>query len=346
MLQGHFNLAASGVADDLAANEYIVAMGTGNARFDGDNSQSTVVYLVQWGSHKSFIDYLLGYSTYGALGSNPSNLYRELPEQHPEYVAQYAYTCDVVPEGFDEDRRSAGQNMVKTEGALSEQGIIQANLARITTTYRALPFNVQKDEEYTAPEYNRYTLVENDFATETINITGRMQFYSTNNALDHAPPILANLLSRTVTWFDIPADGNDEFVPANWVYIKQCVGRINSTEFMNEPAGTVLFLAPKFIPKRPNAANATKLFDVVMPFQIKNNGYGVNYYLTSSPRVIGVDAQRMDIEDDWAGWNYFYNQNLGANNRFDLLTHDRSVGGRRAFSTAELNNLFKLTQSP
>lgn len=346
MLQGHFNLAATGVVDDLEDNEYSIAMGTGNARFDGDNSQSTIVYFVKWSQHKSFIDYLLGTSTFGTLGTNPSNLYREIPEPHPEYISQWAYTCDVQPEGFDETRRTAGQNMVKTEGALSEQGIIQANIARITCTYRALPYNVEKDEEYTAPEYNRYTFIENDFAVETINITGRMQFYSTNNALDHAPPILANILSRTVTWYDIPVDGNDDFVPANWVYIKQCVGKINATEFMNEPAGTVLFLTPKFIPKKPNAASGAKLFDVVMPFQIKNNGYGINYYLTSSPRVIGVDEQRSDYQDDWAGWNYFFNQNLGLNNRFDLLTHDRTVGGRRAFQTAELNNLFKLTQSP
>lgn len=345
MLQGHFSLAASGQVDDLETDEYIVAMGTGKAKFDGDNSQSTVVYLVKWESHKSFIDYLTGYSTYGSLGSNPSNLYRELPEQHPEYVAQYAATCDVDPEGFDEDRRAAGERMIEPEGALSEQGIIQANIARITCTYRALPFTVAKDDEYTAPEYNRYTLVENDFGVETINITGRMQFYSTNNALDHAPPILSNIESRTVTWFDIPVDPNNDFVPANWKYIKQSVGRINSTEFMGEPAGTVLFLAPKFVPKKPNAANGNKMFDVVMPFQIKNNGYGVNYYLTSSPRVIGVDAQRTGVEDDWAGWNHFFNQNLGANNRFDLLTHDRSIGGRRAFQTAEHNNLFKLLAS-
>lgn len=341
MLDPYFTLTDVDEIEELPFGEYSIAMGTGPASFDGDNSQSTIVYLVNWSDHKSFIDRLLGSSTYGSLGSNASNLYRDIPEQHPEYLSQFAVHADVVPEGFDEERRAAGQSMVDANG------IITANIARIVTTYRSLPFTVIKDEEYTPPEYTRYTYIENDFGVETINATGKMSFYSGNhNGLDHPPPIFVNVQSRMVTWFDIPADPNDEFVPANWYYIKQSVGKINSAPFMNEPTGTVLCLAPKFIPKKPNAANGNKLFDVVMPFQIKNNGYGINYYLPSSPRVIGVDAQRPAFEDDYAGFNYFYNQYLGTNNRFDLMSHDGTAGGRRVYFSADHNNLFKLQASP
>lgn len=343
MLQGHFQLAASGETENLEDNEYIIADGTGGGKFDGDSSESTIVYLVKWGFHTNFVDYLLGSSTYGTDPFNPdqSNLYRDPPEQHPKYFPQFAVHADVRPEGFDKEKRDANAMM------LDDQEWITANIARVTATFRALPYDVYTDEDFAGrPEYERYTFVENEFGMETISATGKMVFCSGNKqGLDHPPPIFAAVQNRIVHWYDIPADPNNQFVPANWWAIKQCTGRLNLTPFMNEPAQTVLCLSAKYTPKKPNAINGNRLFDVHMPVQIKNNGYGFNYYKSTSPKVIGVDAQDPTIADDYAGFNYFYNQYLGANSRFDLMTHDGSSTGRRTYLTAELNDLFKLRSS-
>ncbi len=337
MLAPYFQLAASGTTDSLQDNEYIVALGSGPAKWDGDSSESTMVYLVKWSKHLEFIDRLMGTSTYEEGGTNTSNLYRDPPQPHPRYF-QHCVHADGLPDGFDPTKRAAGQQQ------LDEYEFPTAQIARVTATYRALAYDVYSDEEFgNQAEYNRYCWIDHDFNIETINATGRMLFCSgSNQGLDHPPPIYTGVRSLMATWYDIPADPSNKFVPANQWAINACCGRVNSVGFLGYGAGCVLFLAPKLTPKKPNAANGNRLFDVHMPFLVRDNGFGISYYDGTNSFF---DEPDEDDYHDWAGHNYFYNQYLGANARFDLMTHDGKQTGRKTYYTADHNDLFKLQAS-
>jgi hypothetical protein len=80
-----------------------------------------------------------------------------------------------------------------------------------------------------------------------------------------------------------------------------------------------------------------------MPFLVRDNGYGISFF--DGTNTIGIDEPDPDNYLDYAGHNYFYNQYLAANARFDLMTHDGNQSGRKTYYTADHNDLFKLQAS-
>jgi hypothetical protein len=313
--------------EEWSATEYkILHAGSGGGTFARENSQATVVYLVEYYYFEQFLDVVMGKTVLGEDGllsrsaTDPEfdTSQGSLPEAHPYCANYYAASAEVVP---------MGQSTQEWYGPLWSK-------AAVTVVFRPTTYNVVSDDDYTLDtEVGRFVTKTNEGSADFQTAQGQFRFVTDpqHRPLEIQPGIVIANQKMMYTWHQVPVyvdptTGLPDLgqIP-NIETVIPLVGTVNEVEFDGYPPGTVLFsgYTPRLI--QPQAANdGSYYWDITYMFGYRNYGE------SDTPVVTG----------EHIGWNYAYDP---TRHLWDLYTDDGFLDGKTLYKYADINPLFTVT---
>lgn len=268
-----------------------------------NDRSATRIFVGPWGSRIAFQRWALG-SCY----LDSSVLKRDPPAQHPELPWLYCRACSRVA-GQGSYRESA-QVVNPTNG--SPLGMIEyydgggaaAGLlsCRLALEYGLPGYDVLTDDEVHAQEkteVDRYVVKEANSSLQALTIPGQqLQFgdgpFAGQSISQTGQILLLPTEELTYTWVNVPK------IPQ--AAIDACLGCVNAATFDPNsrlkpggyPAGTLLFQAPKKVPKR--TSEGLWVYDLVYRylyrptkwnfFPAADGQFYAAYFPTSPPRLL------------------------------------------------------------
>lgn len=310
------------------ATEYqIMARTSGGGTFARDNSQATMVYLVEYETVEQFIDVVLGKTV---KSSTPGFLSRSatapefdtsqgsLPEPHPYWSNFWAATADVVTTG-QADQEWWGPTWTK---------------AIVTVVFRPVTYNVISDEDYlSTTEIDRFVTKVNEGSADFQTAQGQFRFVTDpkNRPLEIQPGIVIANQKLVYTWHQVPVYFDpllnlpDLGQIPNISTVIPLLGTVNSVAFDGYEPGTIVFNSYTGKLVLPQAATENNFYwDIQYSFGYRD--YGVS----TTPMVTG----------EHIGWNYAYDP---LRHLWDLYTNDGTTGGATMYRYSDLNPLFSVT---
>lgn len=222
--------------------------------FSNEQSEAVIEGDIPWDVRYSFIRAVLGYST--TVGHQ---LVRFLPLFHPWYDFLTAQSVSIVP--YQPDTTSADD--LKQAAWYPDIAFDQAGYkkARATIRFKQNPWEILDDDQIdvyygtSLKEWERYCYdVHRDGSLEIISQTGRPMKFAEGVAKErgaYLPTEIGTIAYKDVIefkWMYVPK----EYVcgvsyPNNLAFLKidPCVGRLNATEFLGYPRGTLLLNPPR-----------------------------------------------------------------------------------------------------
>lgn len=293
--------------EDLASLHYAELKDSGAASLSQQQSSITRLFICRWDERNRFTDDVLGYST--IFGVDPNYVvHRELPDRHPDTDLFYAMSCEHSPHGI----------------ASQSSGLLRYPLCKISVSYEAPPFAVKRDDEVTN-ELQRWVERVYGFQTDYLTIQGAVMKWVRPDraALAVTPGITVGATELNVRWYRVPAKSSNPFIPPNINFINSCVGCVNSETFDGYPPGQVLFLGAEPELKLPALFFDRYYWQINFKFLLRTNG----------------ELTPGDFLNEVGGHNFKYDFSTGD---WRLITGSGTVDGRRLYTQANLNNLFKI----
>lgn len=287
--------------------------------FEEDAASTERVFIVRPGQNNAvltkFVDDLLGYSAWDpGTGDPPIKLKRVLPDRHPRWRNWYCTKARV--EGFG----VAGKSADAHPAAVHDR-------ARVFAYYEPVKYFVASDDRVTheSQRFCRFTYQDN---VEFLTLSGRMRFVTpippeaAGRILDHPPGKLHITRLLSVEWLKVPGYVGNPFRNPVEAYHLENVGKVNGSEWLGHPRGTVLYLGAEPRMVTPATAEDRWLWNIKFNFAIKFHG----------ERTIGAPPPIS------VGHNFLWDI---AANRWDLVTHDGTPTGYRIYlEEGEFGNLF------
>src|SRR5579883_634946 len=209
--------------DSLGEFQYVESRESGKESYSPNNSQATRVFFVAWDQRSDFLDDLLG----SASLSSSFNIYRDLPDPHPEIANFYAQEASVDGIGIP---------------TAADSGAIAWTAAKITAAYRPLPYAVLSDSATGGNEINRFVNRGYTFNADYLTLNGTVSFVTSPPIVLSQPPgKITGTMEVTYHWMKVPAKPNSSFVVPNYNNVVACYGRVNSDTFDGYPPGCALF---------------------------------------------------------------------------------------------------------
>lgn len=253
--------------------------------FSLDQSEAVLEGDIPWDVRYSFILAVLGYSTTAG-----NQLVRHIPLFHPWYPYLVAQSVSLAPYAVDNSGTEGSFSGLKrlAEDINRQFDYTGWQYCRATIRFKQQPYEILDDSEIdnyyggSLAEYQRYCYdVDREGSLEVISQTGRLLKFAEGapkavNA--EFPSEIGTLAYKDVInykWMYVPK----EYVcgvanPDNLAFLKidPCVGKLNATEFLGYPRGTLLLNPPKverFLwPLRTTDESASAFgYHITFPFQ-------------------------------------------------------------------------------
>lgn len=247
--------------------------------FSDERSEAVVEGDIPWEVRYSFVRTVLGYAY-----TNGMQLVRQLPIFHPWFETLSAYSVSVLP--YQPDSESA--ETLKQAAWYPDVTFDQAGYkwGRATIRFTNQPYEQLDDDEIdeyyggSLEEWKRYCYDSHrEGSLEIISQTGRLMKFAEGppKALGASMPTeIGQILLKDViefTWKKVPKEyvcGTSD--PENLALLKidPCVGKLNATEFLGYPRGTLLLNPVRIVRMEPFlrvADEAAYYFDITFPFQ-------------------------------------------------------------------------------
>ena len=302
----------------------------GGETFSNDNGECTVQCYVDAEKIRSAKSFVLGYSY--ADDATPWALHRIPPADHPFYGPQFRATS-VSFQRFSPIGNSANTNREPYElSPFGSDGITKFGKyekAMMTVRFAGpMPYYLYSDdnEEWSGFEYDRYCTrydVESNLEVLMAD-TNRFMTYVEGPLVNETVPSTVGLyLTKTtfvMTWHEVPESFifNSLGVPQKVI---DCVGKVNSADFMGFPAGTLLLQSPKFQRK-------------CFPF-FSDDGRAFHYTITLP--FLHFDPELGDTATRARGHNLFP---YSIDGKWYLATRDGTVLGPRYIFEQDFATMF------
>lgn len=221
--------------------------------------EATLVGIVPFRKIRSCMRYFLGYAY--TEDFSPSRLVRELPQPHPLLPWLRCHAVNFVP--FIPKGNADEGNKAKVISPFYNDfnnATYTSNYEYVicTAQFRSFRMRFLKDDEIetNADEWKRFTYIDTEAGVEALQVTGgqsQLTFAEPTPGVAPEPrggvtkfaAPLAELVAKQkikITWLQVPveyvSDGDIIFSP---VHLDECLGHVNSDEFMEMyPAGTLL----------------------------------------------------------------------------------------------------------
>lgn len=253
--------------------------------FSLDSSEAVLEGDIPWNVRYSFVRTVLGYATVSG-----NQLVRQLPLFHSWYDFLTAQSVSIVP--YQPNTESA--ETLKEAAWYPDVAFDQAgyNWARATIRFKQQPYEIFDDDQIdtyydgSLEEWKRYCYdVHREGSLEIISQTGRQMKFAEGTPKDvgaYLPTEIGTFAYKDVIeykWMWVPKEyvcGVDD--PENLALLKidPCVGKLNATEFLGYPRGTLLLNPPRIErfewPLRTSAEDEEELgsafgYHITFPFQ-------------------------------------------------------------------------------
>lgn len=324
--------------------------------FSLDSSEAVLEGDIPWSVRYSFIKSVLGYTS--VLGNQ---LVRFLPVHHAWYDYLTAQSVSLVP--YQVDTTSAEH--LKQAAWFPEVAFDQAgyNWCRATIRFKQQPYEILDDDEIetyydgSLKEWERYCYdVHREGSLEIISQVGRQMKFAEGVAKDvgaYLPTEIGTIAYKDVIeykWMWVPK----EYVcgvanPENLAFLKidPCIGKLNATEFLGYPRGTLLLNPPRIErfewPLRTITDSAFG-YHIVFPFQHFDPPSGVSPQVYFGHNLLPWGGRNNDNQQSdpnvygnkFGKWFYATNDgNLSGSNAVPLLEYAEF---RNMFQHADANS--------
>ena len=308
--------------------------------FSPEDGTLTRTLICRWDQRLAFSQDLLGYAN--LVGGN---ITRILPDEHPDAPGFFAANVSFTPLG-------ASRAVLGKDNHDQQTGNSVWNAAKVTVTYRPLPYAVLKDAD-TIDEFERFIEYKLDSKADYLQLgvnafrwvsrppqgpppTAPPGTQPSKIPLGTTPGIIAPAQTLTLTWHAVPSIAADPFLPPTADRIPVLLGCTNDDYFLDWlPKGTVLFTAAQAFPILPrfggNLPGGKRHWRIEYTFEVRDRGVATTTSTTGSNVT------------ERAGVNWLYDP---ANMRYDLVTIDGDPGGQRMYRAKNLDRLFDLAVYP
>lgn len=281
------------------------------------NSAVMVIDVNAGGSEKAKAD-LLGYAQRIEVNGVP-RLHRNLPARHPRWP--WMVCTRVVAKDY---------KFLEKADYLAGPAAAY-HFTRLTCVFTTVPYNVISDSDlsqYGSAEWNRFTEIYYEPGLETITPDrGAFKWADGPGAGTDINFGLPQLLSKPtirMVWRDVPENClyDVDGIPTN---VEALQGRVNSATFRGHPAGTLLCISAKTMPRyAPVAPSLVGLNDDHNP-----------------PRVFDVEYLLKKFDPPYGNASY-RGHNLGpyanADRYWWLITTDGTTAGGRLLPSLDFND--------
>lgn len=253
-------------------------------QFSAKMAQATRVFDVSWDQRGGFIVSMLGYAE-----PAPPDIYRLLPNQHPNFPWMYATDVELVqPIGaMSRDSMQVAGMIAYVNGAPDSNNTFAdfPGKARYKVTYKTLPYDVIANNNMPgASEFYRFVEPRPAYAIQALPVTSfQLKFADTGDPIGAATKLMPTQELQYI-WYQVPG------VPG--AAIDNCIGAVNGAVFdqtvgaykgRNCPSETMLMLAPHI--ERYRGATGRIMFDITYKFLYRSQGHNVY------PRVKNNDVE-------------------------------------------------------
>ena len=328
--------------------EVVLDNSPSSGNFSHDGQEATLVGRIPWNMQRDAARKILGYAY--ADTASPWALHRELPQWHPEFPWMRAYSVSFAPYGpkKNPDSTTPSANAANRDSLFGndpgENRVAFYEEALATVRFKAYRYLFLEDEDIsqTSDEYFRYSYTDTEPSLDVLSADGSFsQLTFAEGAGSPAPTAgttrfpapIGVLLPKTrilVKWFSVPheylSESDDYFFPTK---ILECVGKVNSVEFMGRDIGTLLMHPPRWSIKPFPGVIAADLItpllqvDLEIPLEYFDPPMG-----PASPTVRGHN-----------------NMPWRENGKFYLATRDGTVGGARLLESIDFNQIWEHVQA-
>jgi len=259
--------------------------------------KATRTLLCGWSDRERVVEQLLG-DAY-EYGGRSRAQYPGKPDIVAMRIRCEPFADDVTPQVLSD----------LTEGLNQYDGF-----AKITVNYELLV--PSEREDLPAIEAGTFLSYRQDFSVEKLVLPGHSLRWSDQPAVpvppEIAPTVHVPTIEHRLTWHRV--------VDPPWTAIRDCVGTLNSRQFMGAAAGTVLL----------DGASAEREFININDFASPELGWQIGYvFLEKAVKAVGGNS---------VGWNHAYRSLPADDPGWDELT---DANDQRPYSSTDFQQLFQ-----
>lgn len=328
--------------------------------FTRDGTQAALCGMVLWSQLEALVYGALGYSwidapqvaattlspgatTYAPIVS-AYQLRRVLPANHPRYRGLVCTSVSAQP------FRPTATTYAPYRGFPVAPGpaIAEYAYAYVTLTFGQVKYQLYTDELmqiFGKQEYERYTYVEPEPVLEVLGSGADILKFAagpySGQEFQGGPAAYLPKQRLRYHWIDVPSAWlfNGE-VPVN---VKAGYGKVNQTDFLGFPAGTLLLQGATFekrlLPLIPATATRPFSYDVVFDFLEFDPTRGTTTAPTTTTLPPGTTAAPTTTPAPWSIRGH--NLAPGADRYWWPVTDTGSLGGRTLLEPYEFRRLFR-----